>query len=397
MKKSFLITLVYVISFTLAFAQKPVVQDAFQYLRKKDYAEAKKSIDQAVKDPETINYFKAWFYRGNIYFQIYVNKDSNVRKLEPNALAISSESYVKAYEIEKDNEDAKSGIYQNAIAYFNEGVKYFKLKKYETAYQNYQKSIPLFTIYDRDKYMPFALENSAICAKVSGHNDIAKINYIKLIEIKPENDKPYFNLIDIYLGENDTINAKNIISKAKKLFPDSVNTIIYEINYYLHINKTPEAQALLKKAIERLPNNILLYLAAGSNYEKTINDPAKKQEERDAAFVEAENTYIKANSVKADNFDVKKRLGALYFNYAIDIQTIASNLPLDKDELTKKENARAKDYFMKALPYFEEATKLNEKDAQVLASLKSIYLRTGQKENAAKIDEKIKALAPAKK
>jgi hypothetical protein len=88
-------------------------------------------------------------------------------------------------------------------------------------------------------------------------------------------------------------------------------------------------------------------------------------------------------------------MGVLYFNEGVDLETNA-NKTKDEEEYKKLKN-QAKEKFLKALPYMEQAHEAKPDDRSVMSTLKTLYyrLRTEDEkylEKYKQINEKIKQM-----
>ena len=151
------------------------------------------------------------------------------------------------------------------------------------------------------------------------------------------------------------------------------------------------ALANLKIALEVAKDNPTIYLAVGNMYDFILSDTTKTMEERELAFVEAENAYKQAVELKPDYFDAMYNLGALYFNRGANILLAADELPLG-DPKYDVEKVKGDNYLKIALPYLESARVIEPENYETLFSLRQIYSRSGDLEKWKEVDEKMKSL-----
>ena len=135
----------------------------------------------------------------------------------------------------------------------------------------------------------------------------------------------------------------------------------------------------ISKALESTPDNEMLHYVLGIAY-RTKGDKDK-----------AEMCYGKALELKPDYFDANYELGTLHFNKGVEWNEKANSLPANEMNKAKDYDAKATEEFNKAIPYFEKARQLNDKDKSVLSALKKLYTRTGQTEKLQEINDKLKA------
>ena len=386
MKKS--AVLILALFFTLGVnAQQEKVVNAYTYLRSGQLDKAKIYIDAAIKNDKTSVLAKTWFYRGNIYLKIHLAdpiKDKKYKDLDTNAIQIAYDCYQKAIEIDKDisNENLMPsvpalGLIVIGSEYFNMGVEFYNKKQFDQALGLFEKSKKINeTFLGKDTLATF---NAALCAVTLKDTKKAKLYLEQLIKMNYKQTTIYTQLSNIYKAEGDTTKAFNILEKGRKQFPNDLNIIIGQINYYLSKGKSKEAQDLLDVAVSKDPNNPNLHFAIGVNMDEVGN------------FVEAEKSYKKAIEIKQDFFDAYYNLGALYVNSALNKMQEADKLPIGDpkyDELKKV----ADGLFAQAVPILEKAHQLNPKDKNTLISLKQLYSKLSMFEKVKEVEEKIKGL-----
>ncbi len=384
------LAMVFAVNFIQAQCKTKVVS-AFNYTNNGYLDKAQKYIDEALTCPDTKDWAKTWYYRGNVYLQIHLSKEDKYKKLDSNALQVAYDSYQKAIEL-----DTKKEYYQDIMLslmvcgeqYYNKGVTLYSLKKYDDAMASFNKTATIngfFSITDT-----LATYNAALCAELAKKPEKAKEYYVKLINANYHQPLVYSSLANIYTSKKDTAKALSTILKGRKLFPDNYSLIIAETNIYLSTGKSKEAKDLLELAIQKDPTNPNLYFTIGTTYDALSNDTSKTKTGRDAFFKEAESAYKKAIELKPDFFDAIYNLGALYFNDGVRIFQEAD---LMVNDMTKYKELQLlfEDRWKNALPYLEKALELNPNDYNTLLSLKQLYSRMNQMDKLKAINEKLKA------
>jgi tetratricopeptide (TPR) repeat protein len=392
MKKT-AIFLIMVFAATLTFAQcKQKVLSAFNYTNNGYLDKAQKCIDEASICDETKSWAKTWFYKGNVYYEIYVSKEEKYKKLDSNALQIAYDSYQKAFELDTKKEFYEylmKGLYNCSNQFYNKGVEMYNLKRYDEAMSNFDKTAAINAIFQITDTS--ATYNAALCSELAKNPDKAKDYYIKLVKANYHQPLIYASLANIYTNKKDTASALSTIKKGRKIYPDNYNLIIAETNIYLTSGKSKEAKDLLELAIQKDPSNPNLYYAIGTSFDALSNDTSKAATDRDSYFTEAETAYKKAIDLKANYFDAIYNLGALYFNDGVRIFLEADKDPNDMTKYGKlKPIFEAR--FASALPYLEKAYELDPNDYNTLLSLKQLYAKTNQTDKYKVINEKLKAL-----
>ena len=371
MKKIALITIILVINFTLLKAQPINVQSAFNYLRSGQLDKAVEKIEPAIKNDKTMSDAKTWLYRGNIYIQISASKDPKYKAIDSNAVQIAYDSYQKSIELDKEKEFfQKNMIGLNACGeqFYAVGAEYYKKKDYPNALLSFEKTIQINSIMG--KADTIATYYAAFCADLSKNKVKAKEYFRNLIRLNYNEPSVYTALAAIYKEDKDTARTIKIIRDGRKKFPQNYDLIISEANYYLAAGEDLKAQASLRQAIEKDPNNPVIHYNFGIIYEK-IRD-----------FENAETAYKKAIELKATYFDAYYNLGALYINIASELSKQANNLPLEKTKEFDEFKNKANKLLQQALPYLEKAIKLQSTDQNTQNALKEIYKKLSKTKNS---------------
>ncbi len=371
--------LVLFLSFSLlialsANAQKNKRTSAYMYNKNGEYAKAMEAIDEAIKHEKTINDPKTWLYRGEIYYNIAVSKDTAIRALAKDPAAISFESLKKAKEL-----DAK-GSFDGEITLYLVNLTNLFYQQASDSYQNkdYVKAIPEFEYAYKiaelqgnfDTIAAFYVGMSAFFAD---NADLAT-KYLKKVYDSGFNDPTIYTFYNRALKmEGDTAQAIQVLQTGRERNPENLSLLLEEAQIYLEKGETEKLQASLKQAIAKDTSNANLYFLLG----KTYDDEGNK--------VEAEKYYTEATRVNPEFFEAYYNIGAIYVNKAAEEQAKANDLPLDKVEEYNKLMDQANAELTKALPYLEKAHELNPQDKITFNALKEAYVRL-------KMNDKLKAL-----
>jgi tetratricopeptide (TPR) repeat protein len=196
------------------------------------------------------------------------------------------------------------------------------------------------------------------------------------------------------MNMKDTVGGLEVLKKGRAAYPNDINLLLNETDFYIKSNKSAEALANLNQAIQAKPNDHILYFARGNMYDNLSNpkDAKGKELEKPKDAEEkmklAEADYKKSLEIKADYFDALYNLGALYYNNGVNLGNKANTITDQKKY--EAEIKRANDEFNKAVPMLEKAHSLNEKDKATIVALKNIYYRLQMKEKGDAMKEKLK-------
>ena len=350
-----------------SYAQRAQVQSAYSYLKYEQLDKAKESIDIAVTNENTMNYDKAWYYRGLIYQALY--KNEKFGNLSSDPLNEALRSYNKALELNPKFEYADDITEKKKILaqqFADMGYVNYNLKNFAGALSAYEGVVAIMP-NDTSSYF-----NAALCAERAGNVAKAKQFYTKLDEMQYKDAKMYHSYAQLYLTEGDTTKALEILSRGLSRFPEEKSILITQTNIYISSGKTAEALNAINMAIEKDSTNANLYFAKGTLVEKT-------EKSKDAAIA----AYKKAIELKADYFDAYYNLGALYFNDAAHLANEANSIKDNNQYAKAKVVFEAK--FKEAKPYLEKAWELNPKDQSTMISLKQLYATINDTANYAKV------------
>jgi tetratricopeptide (TPR) repeat protein len=431
-------------------AQKGKVQTAWRGLS--DYEEslkegnpninylnkAKEAIDMALAHEDTKNLAKTHAYKMRIsYAQFQYDLSQEMKKLEP-TVADKNERMLQAYgntgltDFEKAIDELnkvkdldpkfieiiQDGLANGAASLDDDELKFamaaqqmkiessniasgkYKSKKYEEAADYFfrtgvMNSI-LYKIKDTADFYNacIAASKSRNSAKVMEYNK-------KMIDAKISAPYNFESLYNAELEKGDTVAAMESLKKGRQLFPDDAGLLTQETNLFLAKGKHQEALSNLKVAVEKDPKNALYYFIIGNIYDNMANPKDKttgKELEKPANFQElfsnAERNYLKAIELNPTNkeylYDSNYNLGAMYNNYGGTLAAVRAGKGAEGLKLQKENDARAQEFYKKAIPYLEKALELKSDDKPTMSALRKLYLLTGNDAKAKDMGDRLK-------
>jgi len=93
-----------------------------------------------------------------------------------------------------------------------------------------------------------------------------------------------------------------------------------------------------------------------------------------------------------NNFNGYYRLGASYYNQAVDLNNQMNKLDLSQQKQYDALKVQRDILFKKGLPYLEKAHQLDANDLDTLGALKELYARLGQMDKSNEMKKQIDAL-----
>jgi tetratricopeptide (TPR) repeat protein len=370
MKKALSLVLLITVCVGTVFSQSSQVVSAWNYVKYGQFEEAKTAINQAINDPKTSTWPKTWFYRGSIYLAIY--NDSSFKKNNPDALPESIRSFEKSMEVSAGGKNEykdqlQAGLQECALSSFNEGVTPYNEKNYQLAYNSFKQSADVYEYINKtfqtktvDTLATLYAAHAATKLKKYGE---AEVLYQSLLDKGISQPDIYASMGELYVGMGDTAKAIAIISKGTSLYPNDKGLMIQELNVYLFSKRFDEAEVKLKEAIEKDPKFVPLYVQLANIYEL----------KKDTA--NARKTYEQAIAIEPNSFDAQYRLGAMYYNQAVELNNTMNKLDLNQQKQYDLLKVQRDATFRRSLPYLENAHLQDPKDMDTMIALKELYAR----------------------
>ncbi len=407
MKKLVLLTLLFLTA-SVGFSQKNAIVSAFNYHRNGKLDKAKEAIDKATVNPKSMNMAKTWYYRGNIYIDIYRSTDEKYKNLDDDALNKAYEAYKKALELDEKKTYyveiltrmpiVGESFFNYGAGLYNEGQTALNNRDTVLANKEFGKAVMAFenayTIYkDAGNEDTLTIYYIAVAAELGQDYDKAKQALETLISMDYPEAGIYNSLAGIYYNEyDDAEKAAATYSAGRKRFPENLNLLLNETNFLLADKQTEKALENLELAAELDTTNATIFFAIGTNYDQIVNDTTSSPEMKRQAFTKAIEAYNKAIEINPEYFEPNYNMGALYVNSAAILIDEANQLPFEEQEKYEELKSKADEFLITCLPYLEKAHQIMPDDRSTLYSLKEIYARMGNKE---KLDE-INSLIDAK-
>ena len=418
MKKYTLATLVAVAVATGAQAQKSAIRTANNHLSYKEFEQAKKAIEGAIIDPSTKDDPKAWYTRGNIYFEMQQADQYKAEKLYKEA----AHSYIRAAELGSKEEDLTNRLYATAIFYYNDARKAYNDKNYVEAYDGFD-GIGRIAALNGGRQFANLKQMDTVAAEAKmlraysayGAKDMPKaIAAFEEAKSNPIARDPnaYLILADLYRQQNNDAKLLATLEEARALYPDNQNLRNEELNYYIRSGKQAELTEKLEQAVAKDPSNPELYFNLGNGYmnmafpKSGASAGAVRPSNYDSSVAKAERAFQTAVKLNQNNPDYSYNLGALYFNQSAElnkqINAVSGNTVADQRKVEALRVQRD-NLFAKAVPYLERSyalidikgSAMTEQEREIylqsLFALREVYLRTNQPEKAAEAKKKYDA------
>lgn len=363
--------------------------------------EAKQKVDQALSTPEGQGIFLAWKVKGDVYLTVVESEmarrsfDKNAKMSGDNDALVAYQAYMKAWELatEKyDKKDVVKGIVGVQTHLLNMGIEKYGEKAFEKSFMSFEASVKTHeflkankekSYFDDIKQLELFSLYTAETAALAGKFQESFNWFTKVKDIQKDTTQ-----VDIYRGMynakmnlNDEAGADVILKEARKKYPENKELLFDEIIAQQKAGKLGEMTDNLKKAIEKEPNNLQLYLVLGQVYEGLyqVQMKDKNLEKAEEYFAEAAKYYQGGIDKKPDNVEALYALGALYYNKGVEQFRILNEMPEDFSSAGQKKYkaalAEITALYDKALPYFQQAEANDPNDLNTLIALTEVYAR----------------------
>jgi tetratricopeptide (TPR) repeat protein len=353
-----------------SFAQKKNVTDAIMTFKKynpmangiepskKTVEEARKFIDLAAANPETVEDFKMHLYRAEIYYGLIevANLDAAQNPVDEAKMdeyeAISKASFKKVLEDPKKSytSDAQTFMGLRSDFTFNLGLDAYTAKKYNESLELFLKAYQLRTFIN-EQY-----KDAEVNATISLNN-----------------------FVDECIEAKEMEKAIAVVNKVLDVFPNNIDALLSMVNIYLQKDDVENTEVYINRALAIDQNNKQLYYILGTSYIKLENNE------------KAEASLKKAIEIDPEYNLALYQLGAHYYNWAAATRTAAMNLDM-KDPKVKEMEARANELFTLALVPLEKYIEKNPNEKEILNILYKTNTKLGRIEKGLEYKKKLEEL-----
>jgi tetratricopeptide (TPR) repeat protein len=357
-----------------AMAQNANVVSAFNYMKDGQYAKAVEFIEPATSDPKTGAMEKTWRYRGDIYRMIALGEDAGLKKQFPDALDKAAESYMKANELDskgsykRENNQALMAIQGASL---NAGNDAFTAKDYDRAIACYGRSEAIAKSFGQADTN--AIFNSALAYESKGDAPNAIRRYRDAIAAGYGKSEVYRYIASLQRKSEDLDGAIATTREGLAKFPGNKDLMMDEMQFLLSADRSAEAEASVKAALEKDPRNAVLWSVLGGLYDRKASESKDEAGMMDA-YAMAEEAYKKSIEIDPKFYDAYFNVGVLYNNRAAYEYDKCAKIKSDTEYMKCKKVAD--DIYLKAVPYFEQAHALNDRDVQTIQQLIKLYGKT---------------------
>ncbi len=404
MKNFFLTVFCLALVGTSLYAQKlpKSVKDAKKAFNAKDFAGALDLINAGLKDDATANMAEAWSVKGDVYTAMMSEDFNNITLAAakgesaavkyPTAGKDAFDAYEKALgvstgEKDKGQKAAMAGLVNLTTKADQIGSALYSSSNFEGAFNSFDLVFKAKDLLDSkgnksttlDAASAQGLKYNAILSAINAKKPTMAKGYMEQLVNEGFNKPlPYTQLFDLTIKEDEAA-AFAILDKGKKACEGDVASFLFsEINYHLQKGEYEKLEGKLQSAIKAEPDNVSLYFALGTVYDKFYQESyqAGDKAKGDEHFEKAKKYYNEALIRKEDFSDAMFNMGAMYFNKAAYMNDEIAKYDSDMTSagLRKYEELRGKQkgFMNEAKPYFVKTLAMDGNHIGAAGALKSI-------------------------
>jgi len=401
MMKKLILSLLLIVSITTIYAQKANVNKAKNkaLMETPDFVGARELIKLALEDETTKSQANTWYVAGligskenenfekmSVLGQTDQDKKGQVVLESYNYLLVADELDQQPNEKGKVKPKFRRDIKRMVGEYYNYnlinyGAYLFDKNDYDGALNvfNVYLGIPDLPLSEggivKDSTYNMIQYYAAFSAANAGKNQEAIRHYEILKNKDYEASTVYQRLYEEYSKLNDTINFIRVLEEGMVKFPAEPWFLQNLINYHIYSGSREVALQYLNTAIERDPTLAQYRFVEGGLYEE-LGDSEK-----------AKIAYLKTIEIDPTSANAYDALGRLHYKKAISILDETFNIRDAKK--MREEEAKATAELRLALPFYQEAVKLDPETMSYKVLLRAIYYRLGMDKEYEAIDKEI--------
>ena len=390
--KKLILSIALVGATTLVFGQKKVVREAEKGFKSGDLASALTAIDAAATNPETSGDPATFLLKAQIQTKMFGSDSSNTMEtLEVGNAALAT--FDKAMEMAGGDKASATGkaVYADEVAGVPDNLRPYsvitlKNLSFDKAIDRYNEedlemAYDLFNLAGEiDKQDSTIHYNAGFLANDLGKFEDAKRHFNYLLELPDYNklNAYYFMVQILSTEEKNPEGALELVTRAKKDYPDDKVLAEYEIQLLLQLNKMDEAMAQIKEALANDPNNPGLWLRSGYLKEQSGDV--------DGGLAD----YKKSVEIDPEFYQGNYYTGALLLEMSTKMLNSLNDLSdAEWEKQSPVIGAKADENYREAVKYFTKASELQPENTDVMIILYQIHTRLKNTAEAEKYNQKL--------
>jgi tetratricopeptide (TPR) repeat protein len=361
-------------------AQKIKVISVFQLIENAKYNEAKTTIEEAITEDKTMNWYKTWYARGLLCQTAYQTgikeKDKKKYELYPDQLYVAYDSYEKALSLGPGGrlEGQVAPMYVLLANDFQKlGENYYDSKNYEDALKAFEHALkithsPILSVQP-DTNLVY---NTALAAFECNEWEKA-IEYLSILHAYHYSVNVTHLLSDSYLAKGDTISAERVLSEGIHGNKDNEDLVLLLVDLLYKTDHNEKILSILDSASSMSPSNYIYPYTKGLFYQK--------KEQYDKAI----DAYREAIKLAPDEVKIYTNLSTCYYNSGVEIEENARKIT--SNSIFLEEKAKSEAAFESAVSWLEKAHKEIPDNQEVTTKLNQLYKVLGMTDKINSLEE----------
>ena len=385
----------------ISFSQSKNVQNAYiAFKQEKDniktkITEAKHFIDLAYESEETSNNPKMWYYRSQIYLEIFDNHP----QVDDQAIFKATEAYIRCLDRDKrgkivvkkqaTEEQILDGLYRCGVGLYKSAEVDFGNGNYELAIKKFNEIFKIIPLDKNNLLVRSNITNETLYFNMSlaaennqdKERQLEYLNY--LVDLNTNNPRVYYKISFIYKSENELQKSLDIIKKGLEQFPSEIELINLEIDLLREMGSSSED--IIKKltdAIDIDNSNETLYIIRSQLYQKI------------GKIYEAESDLLEALDINSESASANNNLASFYLSLTEPIVNELNDTHYSKSKKISSLEMKIDELHKKALPFLIKYTQIIEKqvadgagnyDKAALDTLATLYYGLGMEKESKEV------------
>lgn len=353
------ITILLLLTFSTLISISQDLDEVIELQGKMKFQDAKTAIDNYLQNPKKSADAEAYYYKGRIYNSL--SRESATSKDESFSLKlIAFDAFKKNQALDKkdfylllENHTSFLDLY---YGFYDIGAKQFNSKNYEMAELAFKKAIEvkdyiLNKKYEYNETVLYPIDTALIlniaASAIQAKKEDEAVAYYKILTDAningADNKEVYLYLLDYYTRKDNEEELKNILTKAKRLYPNDESWIDAEIK---SVSKSGDKSKLFSKyeeLIAEYPKSFLLpYNYSVEMYNSLYGKDAINAGDNQLSIKLSDIIKIAINNEEKSEITATMLMTNHLFNMAFDLLNRASQIKsTNPEELKRKSGLKA--------------------------------------------------------
>ncbi|WKN31414.1 hypothetical protein PZB74_20910 [Porifericola rhodea] len=342
-----------------------MVDQAYALFKEGKLEKSREAIDMAAEHPSTVQDPKTWYLKSFIYKELSGTSKSDDIKKTSIASALKCISIDTAGRYTKDCRAILKFVY---TSYLNDAVNALNQQEFSTVMSTLK---PILESEDEaaNPLRPQALFYTGYALLQSSKQQEARDFFFRALQLGFHDPLIYETEAMYRMNNSEWDSTRYYLDQGLQQFPQDANLLVSKLNFLMMGEQYEAAEETVKQYLDLYPENTEGLLLAGTIYEKLL----PLSEDSNLYYEKQIQVYEKILNKNPDHLQANYNLGIVYYNRAVKtINQAAQNYDMDILAFNSLLN-ECSQLFMKALPYVEKVSKLDDTHVNALKALEGIY------------------------